>query len=277
MTEIFNGRGFAQKKLEILGAKVAKIKKKGIVPKLVSIIVGENPVGLFYANLKKKTAEKIGVEVEIVTKPENGERRRENQRAEELIKSIQKFNEDKTVHGIMLQLPLPDNFSPDEVWEILNCLSPKKDVDGLGENSDYSMPTVKAVLMIMREAEKFTPLKVEPYKVLVVGHTGFEGGGVYTALTEMGYVVDGANSQTNNLKQLTQNADILISATGVPGLIKGDMVKEGVVIIDVGSPKGDFEKSVYEKASFVSPVPGGVGPVTVSCLLENLVNCASEQ
>lgn len=265
MTNVFDGKRFAEEKYAELTVKVARLIKKGITPRLVSIIVGDNSVGLFYANLKKKIAERVGISVYIVEVDSSIEK-------SDLEQLIVKYNKDKSVHGIMLQLPLSERFSWDETQEILNKITPYKDVDGLGNNSSFSTPTVNSVLKILREAEPF--LTGRSRKCVVVGYTGFEGGEIFNALKQMGYDVSGVNTKTEDIPSITRSADILISATGREGLIKADMVKEGSVLIDVGSPKGDIEKDAYEKAVFVSPVPGGVGPVTVSCLLENLVSAS---
>ena len=111
-------------------------------------------------------------------------------------------------------------------------------------------------------------------KTVVVGAKGFEGVKIIRVLQEMGYEVEGVDVATKNIKLKTKNADIIISVTGSPGLIEPDMIKDGAAVIDVGFPEGDIDKEVYKKAAFVSPVPGGIGPVTISMLLENLVEAA---
>jgi len=271
MQYIFDGKAFAGKLEEKIKSRAKRLLKKGLSPKLISIIIGDNPTGLFYANLKKKKAEELGMKVEIIEFPESIELKK-------LTANVERLNTDIAVHGIMFQLPLPPRFTKPQISQILNSIDPKKDVDGLTKASPYQMPTVKAVLAVLNQSKLYLPLKDVPLKVCVVGHTGFEGGGIYSALTseeyKKEYEVFGANSQTSDLKAAVKTSDIVISATGVPGLIKKDMVKLGAVLIDVGSPKSDIEKEAFKKASFVSPVPGGVGPITVSCLLENLAEAA---
>ena len=274
MTVIFDGKTFASAKQNFLREEVNKLKKKGILPKLVSILVGRDPASDLYLKLKKKAATEIGAEVEIV-------RYKDDIHISELVHEIKKFNNNKTVSGIMVQLPLPKNFSKKDRDKIINAISKSKDVDGLREDSPYITPTVKAVLLTIDEAiARVYPLRkrgINPntIKVVVVGAKGFEGEKIHNVLKKNRYKVDGLDKETKDLKSKTLDADILISATGVPGLIKKDMVKEGVIIIDIGAPNGDIEKDAYAKAAFVSPVPGGVGPVTIFCLLENLVKAAS--
>ena len=286
MTHIFDGREFAKKREESIKNKVRNLVFK---PKLVSIIVGDDPASLLYVNLKKKAAERVGAEVEIV-------KLNKLTKLNELIKLIQKYNNDRSVSGIMVQLPLPENFSKEDRDEVLNTISPEKDVDGLREDSKFTAPTAKAVLEVL----KLALLEVRPLtkrldllrKVAVVGASGFEGKNIIKAL-EQEYKqsllfhsknkgIQGkeleiikADSKTENLKLKIKNCDVVISVTGVPDLITADMVKSSAILIDVGSPKGDIEKSAYDKAAFVSPVPGGVGPITISCLLENLVEASS--
>lgn len=278
-TVIFDGRKFASEKEEKLKREITKFKKKGVAPKLVSILVGNDPASTLYVNLKKKAGERIGVKVEILKLDDNI-------RFDELIHRIKNLNDDESTHGIMVQLPLPKNFSEKDRDRILDSISKGKDVDGLRNNSSYLTPTVKSVLYALKEASEYIvpfdklrvnlPLKEFSYKVVVVGYSGFEGGKIYKVLKEIGYEVEGADSKTKNLKDKTASADILISATGYPELIRGNMIKKESIVIDVGSPKGDVVKEeVMGKASFLSPVPGGIGPVTIVSLLENLVNSSS--
>lgn len=266
---IFDGREFASAKQNELAEKVSVLKKKGITPKLVSIIVGENPVSVLYVGLKKKAAERIRCKMLII-------RCKKEITKQELIKKIQNFSSDSKIHGIMVQLPLPANFSKEDRDEILETIDSKKDVDGLRKESKFVTPVVKAVLYALEEGMKtILPLRVRPCKVVVVGATGFEGRRIYRVLdSDKRFVIEGADSGTKDLGQKTKNAYVIISATGVAGLIKKNMIKDGSIIIDVGSPKGDIERNVYERAGFVTPVPGGIGPMTISCLLENLVEAS---
>jgi methylenetetrahydrofolate dehydrogenase (NADP+)/methenyltetrahydrofolate cyclohydrolase len=232
-------------------------------------LVGDDPASVLYVNLKKKAAEKVGATLDVRSMMSDIGR-------VGIINLITNLNKDKSVHGIMVQLPLPDNYSKEDRDEIINSIAKGKDVDGLRDDSPYLTPTVKAVLEVVREATPSNTLKAWPLKVVVVGAKGFEGKKICKVLKAMDYDVEGIDRKTNDWKLVTRSADILISVTGSPGIIGKDEVKEGAVVIDVGSPKGDVKtEEVKEKVSFISPVPGGIGPVTISCLLENLVESAS--
>ncbi len=252
MAIIFDGKAFASKKEE-------ELKSLGKHPKLASILIGSNPASLLYVNLKKKFAERVGATLEIASFDESVE-------AGEVKQFIEDANADSSVDGIMIQLPLPEVLRS-ATNDLVNSISPLKDVDGLGKNSMYLHPTSRAVIEIISESGRQSGV------VCVVGATGMVGRPLVKDLKEKGFEVIECDHTTKNLKEETLKADILVSATGVPGLIKADMVKDGVVVIDVGSPKGDVDfDEVAVKASFITPVPGGVGPVTIACLLENLLS-----
>jgi len=269
MTHIFDGKAFAKDKEELIRDQVNRLIKKGIRPKLVSILVGEDPASVLYVNLKKKAAERIGAEVEIISLSSSIS-------VKEIQKTIEQFNNDNNVHGSMVQLPLPWNFSGKDRDEIINTIAKEKDVDGLREDSPYAHPTAKAVLEVLEYAKNVSKpsLKEEDLRIAVVGASGMVGRPLLREFKRKGFDAVGYNTKTINWQERIKEKDVVISATGVPDLIKESMVRDGVVLIDVGSPNGDIEKRTYEKASFISPVPGGVGPVTVSCLLENLVEAA---
>lgn len=260
MLKVFNGRGFAEKKEKVLVRKVGNLRRKGVIPKLSVVIVGEDPASQLYVRLKKKVAERIGVAVEVYEVDESGH---DVSFVVDLIKGL---NDEADIHGILLQLPLPENFKS-KTGKIIRTINKNKDVDGLREDSPYLHPTSKAVIQIMNEA------KVKSGVVAVVGANGMVGKPLVNELTKMGFEVDGLNSKSDNFSKRVKGADIVVSATGVSGLIEN--VKRRAVVIDVGSPKGDVEfKKVSKQARFITPVPGGVGPVTITCLLENLVEAA---
>lgn len=280
MTYIFDGKEFAaSKKLEI-EKRVQGIKQKGPVPQLVSILVGDDPASVLYVNLKKKAAENIGCELLVVRfEDENGTE------SDEIVNKIRELNSDKAVHGIMVQLPLPGDLK-DKTKDIINVIAPEKDVDGMRDDSPFFAPVVKAVLEILEYGLIQAKDDIKPFgnkvNLVIVGSNGFVGGKLIglnfqklfgSALPGLTVNVDGQDlKDREKLAQATQTADIIISATGSADLISVDMIQEGCVLIDVGAPKGDISKDAYEKAGFVSPVPGGVGPVTISCLMDNLVN-----
>ena len=264
MAIIFYGKAFAAEKEETLKIRVLGLKTRGVYPKLASIIVGNDPASELYVNLKKKAAERIFAEVDIYKIPENA-------RLSEILLLIKTLNEDETVNGIMIQMPLPDGEIQNSKSEILNAISPDKDVDGLRDDSPFLHPTSKAVMEIIDFAQKGSNKKLE--KVCVVGATGMVGKPLVKELKLQSYKVTECNTKTPDLKAETLKADILVSVTGIQGIISADMVKKDAIVIDVGSPKGDV--NFYEterKAAFITPVPGGVGPVTITCLLENLIS-----
>lgn len=266
MSIIFDGREFARDKEKLLSYEVTKLKKKGIIPKLASILVGDDPASVLYVNLKKKAAERVGAELQVI-------RLNRSTTAEEIIKTIQQYNSDNNVHGIMVQLPLPKSIINHQSL-IINSIAPEKDIDGLREDSPFVPATVKAILTIIDEATRLRRPSARRGKVCVVGAKGIVGKPLVKLLRKLSYKVTECDIDTMNYEQITMNSDILISATGVPNLIKGDMVKDGAIVIDVGSPKGDVDPSAALRASFITPVPGGVGPVTIVSLLDNLVSAA---
>jgi methylenetetrahydrofolate dehydrogenase (NADP+) / methenyltetrahydrofolate cyclohydrolase len=263
MAKIFDGKKFALEKETNLAIRVLGLKTRGVYPKLASILVGNDPASQLYVNLKKKAAERIGAEVDIYLI-------KENSKLEDLILLIKTLNEDGTVQGIMIQMPIPGDLGKAKD-EIVDTISPEKDVDGLRSDSHFLHPTSKAVIQVINEAKK--EVELPDSKVVVVGATGMVGKPLVQELKAQYYEVVECDSKTLDLKEKTLQANVLISVTGVPNIIKEDMVSPGAIVIDVGSPKGDVEFSGVSKgASFISPVPGGIGPVTISCLLENLIS-----
>jgi methylenetetrahydrofolate dehydrogenase (NADP+)/methenyltetrahydrofolate cyclohydrolase len=181
----------------------------------------------------------------------------------EIIDQIKILNLSPKVNGIMVQLPLP--FGPGETDQVLRTIDPKKDVDGMRLGSFFTAPVVLACLHTLKDGGA-TPASL----VGIVGVEGFVGQRLCQILVNQNYkIVKVDEGELNN--QVLQNCEVVISATGQVGLIKAEMVKDGVVAIDCGAPKAEFEERVYQKASFYTPVPGGIGPLTVAYLLSNLV------
>jgi methylenetetrahydrofolate dehydrogenase (NADP+)/methenyltetrahydrofolate cyclohydrolase len=267
-THYFDGKALARKKEEELRKKTTELEKRGVIPKLVSISVGNNTHNSLYLKLKQKAAERVGCRLTIVNF-------KASVKTSRIIKEIEWYNLDNAINGVMLQLPLPKGFLKKDRDAIINSIEKQKDVDGLRDDSAHLTPVVKAVIEIMKSASDYLA-KGKDSRVLLVGSKGFEGEKIFRILSQMGYSIEGVDSKTKDLKTKTARADIIISATGRANLVRADMVKEGCVLIDVGSPKGDITRAAYEKASFVSPVPGGVGPATIAYLLENLVEASKE-
>ncbi len=260
----FDGKKIREEILADLKARIFKMRKK---PGLAVIIIGENEVNNRYAALKKKIAERIGITVRTLKFAEDCAE-------DEVTEKIKQLNADINIDGIMVQMPVPDGF---DKFNIVNAISPEKDVDGLrfcgGFHSHFTPPVVLSILKAMELADK----NIEESEVVVVGRGFLVGWPVARCLEEAvgGIVIADAN--TKNLESITKSADVIVSATGKAGLIQPQMISNGVVLIDAGTSevggelKGDIDPACYEKASFYTPVPGGIGPVTIAMLLQNLV------
>jgi methylenetetrahydrofolate dehydrogenase (NADP+)/methenyltetrahydrofolate cyclohydrolase len=268
MAVVFDGKKFAEWKEARLMGKVSAFKEKGVFPRMVSILVGDDPASKIYLKLKKKASERVGIGMGILEVDESI-------LPQKLIGIINKLNKNKDVHGIMLQLPMPERIL-DSKSEILNSIDPRKDVDGLTDNSPFVPAVARAVSDIVNFAIKSLACVVK--KAVVVGGDGTVGKSVTIELRRLGFKVSPCDKNTRDFYAKLHEADLIVSATGVSDLIKGDMIKEGAIIIDVGAPKGDVSfEDVFKRASFITPVPGGVGPVTVASLLENVVDSAGRQ
>ena len=258
MATIFDGRAFAEKKILKLDKEVTKLKNQGIHPKLASILVGEDPASLLYVSLKKKKAKEIGAEMDVYYL-------KEKEPLENILTLINTLNFDSTVHGIMVQLPLPLAIKP-QTLTIIDSIKREKDVDGLRENSPFVHPTAMAILQVIGEAIKQLKINNLRLSICIVGRSGMAGSAFLREI----------KSTDLKLVDNSEDADILVSATGSPNIIKANMVKRGAIVIDVGSPKGDVDPEASKEAEFVTPVPGGIGPITISCLLENLIVSAGK-
>lgn len=256
---VFDGKNFATTKESELKLRVEKLPHS---PKLVSILVGNDKASLLYTNLKEKAAKKVGINFIIKKFPDTTT-------PEKLISEIEKLNNDTKVNGLMVQLPLPANLKT-KTKKILNTIDKNKDVDGHRANSKFMPAAVRAVKEILEFAVK--DLAYTGKKAAVVGGKGVVGAKIVELLEDKGYKVCVCDKDTRDLYAKLTNVDLIVSATGTEGLIKAEMVKEGVIAIDVGAPVGDLDPKIGEKAIFYTPVPGGVGPVTITCLLENLVS-----
>jgi methylenetetrahydrofolate dehydrogenase (NADP+)/methenyltetrahydrofolate cyclohydrolase len=267
MTIKFNGKSAAAEVKKKLIRKVKVLKGKGITPHMSSILIGENPESQKYLEKKKAFADDIGAQLEIIKLDRNVSKG-------EVIEKINNLAKDDTVCGVMVQLPLPATFSRKDREEIVESIEKKKDIDGMREQSMYVAPVVKSVLKALGEAYKHT-IYSRDAQIVVVGAEGFVGKKILKVLNEMGYEVKGVDIAEKDISTVTNKADVLISSTGTANLINAEMVKEGSVVIDVGSPEGDVSEDVFGKVKFASLVPGGVGPLTIAYLLENLVDAAS--
>lgn len=268
--KIIDGKKISEKLLGEVKAKISKLKEK---PGLAIVIVGENPASLIYVNSKEKMCNGLGAYCERYNLSKDVSETN-------LLKLIDELNDNPKIHGILVQLPLPKQI--DEKL-LIESIRPEKDVDGfsplnLGNlavgNTIIAPATPKAVMHLIESAGK-----IEGKHAVIVGRSNIVGKPVALMLLEKNATVTICHSKTRNLGNYTKNADILVAACGSPQLIKKDMVKKGAVVIDVGINRtaggkivGDVDfDSVKEVASCITPVPGGVGPMTIAMLMDNLL------
>lgn len=264
-TIIFNGKKHALQRERALKEKTKELESKKITPKLVSILIGQDSDSERYLSLKQKAGERTGIMLEVKRFPETSSEK-------EIIEFIKKLNTNTDVHGIMVQLPISKRLS-DKQNEILETITLKKDADGMRENSLFLAPVAKAVMSVIANAEECLSLSRRE-KVVVVGAKGFVGRRIMKALERTNYDVEGVDLGVGYIEK-TKGVKILISATGKPGLIKDSMVKEGLVVIDIGASKGDVDfDGVVRKVAYITPVPGGIGSLTIIHLMENIVQAA---
>jgi methylenetetrahydrofolate dehydrogenase (NADP+) / methenyltetrahydrofolate cyclohydrolase len=278
MAEIISGRDIASKIIETeLIPKVEKLKSNGIIPKLVVILVGEHPASASYVRQKEKFAARAGIESEIRRFPDTA--------SEELILTeLDAIELDDKIHGVIVQTPLPDHIS---IKKVLAKISPKKDVDGWtaenmgkltrGEKTLESC-TPKGIIQLIDKSDT----KIKGANAVVIGRSNIVGKPVTLLLLNRGATVTTCHRHTDNLDFYLKNADIVVVAVGKIGLIHGDQLKPGCTVIDVGINRndegrlvGDVDFASAEKiVGKITPVPGGVGPMTVVSLIENTIIAA---
>jgi len=273
---LLDGKMLSNKIKNELKAEFAKLGPK---PKLVVILVGDDPASKLYVQSKQKACEEVGVISETILLDSTITE-------EQLVLEIERLNNDPTVHGILVQLPLPKHLNE---TLIINTISDKKDVDGfhiynkgrLINNLETIVPaTPLGVLTLLKEYN----IEIKGKHAVVIGRSNIVGRPMAALLLNHDATVTICHRYTENLKQYTLIADIIVCAVGKPNLITADMVKEGAVIIDVGINRlgkkvvGDVDfENVKDKASAITPVPGGVGPMTIAMLLSNLLKCYQNQ
>jgi methylenetetrahydrofolate dehydrogenase (NADP+)/methenyltetrahydrofolate cyclohydrolase len=259
-TIIFNGKKIADDIQGKLKVEVSLLKKEGVTPKLVSVLIGKDKISEKYLKLKSRYAQKIGAVLEL-------RKYSETETSKKIKDDIEILNKDNLVHGIMVQLPFPNSYTPLDKKKVISAIDPRKDVDGMKDKSSFVAPAVRSVLTALKESGK------SKKNVVLLGSKGFVGKKLMKALKEKGLDITGCDIDTRELENITLNADVLISSTGRRGLVNGKMVKKGSGVIDVG--QGDvLFKDVKKKVSFITPVPGGIGPVTIAYLFENLIHSA---
>ena len=277
MAEIISGKLVSQAKREELKKRVSLLNSQGIEVGLAVIIVGNNSASRVYVNNKKKGCEEIGVNSYEYALPEQTTQ-------EELLRLIEKLNSDTKVDGILCQLPLPSHIDEQAV---INAINPYKDVDAFHPFNvghimigDYTfLPCTPAGVM---EMLRFYNISAKGKKCVVIGRSNIVGKPMAMLLLKENGTVEICHSATANLKEECLSADILVAAVGRTGFVGADMVKDGAVVIDVGINRNAEGKlcgdvcfdEVEKKASYITPVPGGVGPMTITMLLENTVRAA---
>lgn len=255
----FDGKAFASEMEEKLTERVGGLGRK---LRAVSIVVGDDPASIKYSELKQAAAERVGIDFEV----------RKLKDVEELKRELANLGED--VDGVMVQLPVPglpaqSGLQGETLKGVLSAIPLKKDMDGMRwEESGVTPATVRAILSILDKIAENSKLEIRNSKIVVVGAKGAVGRPLVIKLKERGVEVIDLDLG-DNLERVREG-QVVVSCTGRAGLITPEMVQEGAVVVDVGAPVGDMTKEVYDKASVYVPSRGGVGPVTISCLLLNL-------
>ena len=274
MANIIDGKLVSATVRASVAAEVAVLKEKGITPALAVILVGNDPASAVYVKNKQKACIETGITPIQITMPDETEE-------SELLAKIDELNLDSSVHGILVQLPLPKHISEKKVIE---RISPKKDVDAFTHDSvgrivegKYSfLPCTPAGIMKLLE---YYNVDIQGKECVIIGRSNIVGKPMALLMLNESGTVTICHSKTKNLSDITRKADILVVAIGKPEFVTADMVKDGAVVVDVGinrmpdgKLKGDVEfEGVSQVASLITPVPGGVGPMTISMLMQNTV------
>ena len=273
---IIDGKKIAETLRQKLKKEIIEIKSSfKSVPGLTVILIGEDPASKIYVKNKEKFSKEIGINSEVIKYPENIEEK-------EVLSKIIELNKNKKVSGILVQLPLPKHINKQKVIE---TILPEKDVDGfhpinvgnLSSGYDSKIPcTPLGCLILLKEVEK----NLSGKHAVVIGRSNLNGKPMAQLLLKENCTVTITHSKTKDLKSQCNKADIIIAAVGKPKFVKGDWVKKNAIVIDVGINKtsdgivGDIDfNEVSKVARAITPVPGGVGPMTIACLLRNTVEC----
>ncbi|MFX0047203.1 MAG: bifunctional 5,10-methylenetetrahydrofolate dehydrogenase/5,10-methenyltetrahydrofolate cyclohydrolase [Candidatus Hermodarchaeota archaeon] len=274
MGKVLDGKLVSQKLNLELKKKISVISKEtGVTPKLAGILVGNDPASELYLNIKRRTCAEIGIDSILVNLKQNISKNA-------LLNEIEELNEDNSIHGIILQLPLPKELKT-FTNEFIERINPIKDVDGLhpvnrGKLFDYNenlVPcTPKGIIALL----EYYNVEIEGKYAVIINRSNLVGKPLFFMLLKRNATVSICHTSTRNINNFIKNAEILITAVGQPNFITKEKIKEGVIIIDVGTNRvngktcGDVDyHGVFDKCSWITPNPGGVGPMTVSFLLQN--------
>ena len=280
MAQIIDGKKISAEVKAGVAAEVAALKEKGVSVGLAVVIVGNNPASRVYVNNKKKACAACGIDSYEYALPEETTE-------EELLRLIEQLNHDSKVNGILVQLPVPKQIDD---HKIIAAISPLKDVDAFTEGNvgkimigEYNfLPCTPAGCMYLIDS---TGVSVDGKNCVVIGRSNIVGKPMAMLLLHRNGTVTICHSHTKNLREICSQADILVAAVGKAGFVTADMVKEGAVVIDVGMNRNaegklcgdvDFE-AVEKKAGYITPVPGGVGPMTIATLMRNTLTAAKVQ
>lgn len=281
MYKIIDGKSIAADIRKQIKGEVEQIKQEGgVTPKLVVTLVGDDPGSQIYVRNKERACAEVGILSEVQRIPSTIKEK-------ELIERIKSLNSDKTVHGILVQLPLPKQLN--EIT-VLNEINPEKDVDGLhplnmgkllkGEEANFVPCTAAGIMELVLS----TGVDLIGREAVVVGRSNIVGKPTAIMLLKKHATVTICHSRTKDLGEVTRRADVLVAAVGSPAMIKENMVKDGAIVIDVGMNRlgerllGDVDYDlVKNRASFITPVPGGVGPMTIVMLLKNTLIAAKQK
>ena len=277
MATIMDGKALSLKLKEQMKQRIEQLKQQGINPKLVVVLVGDNSASQVYVRNKHKSCGEVGIESEVITMPEQTTQ-------QELLEVVERLNQDETVDGILVQLPLPKQIDEKTV---LRSILPEKDVDGfhpvnvgllsIGDEC-FAPATPSGIIAMFQEYG----IDIAGKNCVIIGRSNIVGKPMAALLLKNHATVTICHSMTEDLASYTRRADVVIVATGHRHTLTADMVKEGAVVVDVGMNRneqgklcGDVDyEEVKEKASFITPVPGGVGPMTITELLENTIQAA---
>ncbi|MBR3870999.1 MAG: bifunctional methylenetetrahydrofolate dehydrogenase/methenyltetrahydrofolate cyclohydrolase FolD [Clostridia bacterium] len=280
MAQIIDGKAVSASVRERIAKETAEFAKEtGVIPGLAVIIVGENPASQVYVRNKHKACQDVGMHSVVIEMPENTTQ-------EQLLEKVDELAKDNAIHGILVQLPLPAHIDEEEV---IKAIPPEKDVDAfhpanvgrimIGNQS--FVPCTPAGVMELLDAYD---IEIEGKNCVIIGRSNIVGKPQAMLMLQKNATVTICHSRTKNLAEVTSKADILVAAVGRSKFVTADMVKEGAVVIDVGINRGEDGKlcgdvdydAVFDKVSYITPVPGGVGPMTITMLLKNTLTAAKD-
>ncbi|WP_316569667.1 bifunctional methylenetetrahydrofolate dehydrogenase/methenyltetrahydrofolate cyclohydrolase FolD [Neobacillus sp. YIM B06451] len=278
VAKVIDGKVIAKKKREEIAREVKALREDNIMPGLAVILVGNNHASRTYVNNKEKACREVGIESFLIALPEETSQ-------DELLRKIDELNNREDVHGILVQLPLPAHI---EEKKVIEAITPEKDVDGfhplnigrMMTGQDSFLPCTPYGVMVMLEE---TGIEISGKHVVIVGRSNIVGKPAGQLFLNENATVTYCHSRTKDLEYHTKQADILVAALGKPNFIRLNHIKEGATVIDVGINRDEHEKlcgdvhpEVSEKAAYLTPVPGGVGPMTITMLLFNTLKAARQ-